>query len=222
MSQQTQHLFAELYAAFAAVDKPRKIDGCRCCIDDKEVHVLLTKSLREISAEEMASYAGSALLTVGSPDDYRYFLPRILEIKMSVPAWWPDWEVLGRKLREARWETWSALERQAILQVFDRQLQLALEGNDGAEIDGLLCGLACAELDLAPHLSRVGADPARVLALYTWHANELEAGALANGFWSDAPQGATQLLAWFRSEKIGLIVLDACGVDLSLPPNSSP
>jgi hypothetical protein len=61
----------------------------------------------------------------------------------------------------------------------------------------------------------VGADPARVLALYTWHANELESGTLANGFWSDAPQGAAQLLAWFRSHEISQIILDACGVDLS-------
>jgi hypothetical protein len=72
-----------VYAAFASVPKPLRIDGCACCVDENEVTVLLTKPLREISPSALSSYASSVFLTVGDKQDFRYFLPRILEISVS-------------------------------------------------------------------------------------------------------------------------------------------
>ena len=50
-----------LYPAFAAVRRPRVIVGCPCCIEDKEIAVLLMRPLRELSPEELSSYASSAV-----------------------------------------------------------------------------------------------------------------------------------------------------------------
>lgn len=65
----------KLYRAFAAVPRPRHIDGCPCCIDRKEVGVLLGKPLRSVTPGELSAYASSAFLTVGDAADYLYFLP---------------------------------------------------------------------------------------------------------------------------------------------------
>lgn len=87
-----------LYAAFAAVRRPTGIVGCPCCIEDKQIAVLLSRPLRELSAEELSSYASSVFLTVGDEEEFRYFVPRILEISATDPGWWPDPEV-GRRRR---------------------------------------------------------------------------------------------------------------------------
>ena len=92
-----------VYAAFAHVRKPKRIEGCPCCIDEKAVDVLLSKRLREITPSELSAYASSVFLTVGSENDYRYLLPRILEISAFEPWWWPDIEVVGRSLSSANW-----------------------------------------------------------------------------------------------------------------------
>ena len=54
-----------LYQAFADVPKPKVIEGCPCCIEDKNIDVLLTKPLRIISAEDLGEYAFCLFNTVG-------------------------------------------------------------------------------------------------------------------------------------------------------------
>lgn len=213
-----------LYTAFAAVPRPRHIDGCDCCIDQKGIPALLTKPLRELTPDELSSYASSVFLTVGSEADFRYFLPRILEVAVTQEGWWPDWEVIGRALSDGHWLEWAAQEKVAIIAVLDAAFAERCErkgrlgdGLDGSGLDSLLCCLSLASLDLAPYLARLAARPPAVLALYSWHAKELTAGRLANEFWSDAPKGATQVVNWFRSLEVASIISEAYGVDLHPP-----
>ncbi len=65
----------------------------------EEVEVLLGKPLRDLSPDELSSYSSSALLTVGLPEDYLYYLPRILEISIRDDSWWPDIEVSARAIK---------------------------------------------------------------------------------------------------------------------------
>ncbi len=73
--------------------KPSSIQGCPCCVDNKEICSLLSTPLREITGGELSSYSSSAFLTVGREADYLYFLPRIVEIGFTEAGWWPDIEV---------------------------------------------------------------------------------------------------------------------------------
>jgi hypothetical protein len=66
--------------------------------------------------------------------------------------------------------------------------------------------------------ARLAVRPLAVLALYAWHANALRARSLSNGFWSEAPKEATQVVNWFHSPEVSLIILEAYGVDLNPPP----
>lgn len=202
-----------VYLAFAGVLRPRKIEGCRCCIDDKEVWVLLSKPLREITAKELGPYAASALLTVGEPADYRYYLPRILEVSLTVPGWWPGFEVTGRAMRDAGWQCWSAAEVAALQALFMTLWELLIERGDVSALDSLLCGLAIAGADLRSWLDRLAASPQAALLLYAQNANELAEGRLANAFWDyAAPDQQGRVVDWFRRDPIRSLILESYGV----------
>src|SRR4029453_11039601 len=91
----------DLYQAFSDAAVPRHVDGCPCCIDDKQIAHLLKTPLREIEPGDLSAYASSALLTVGDVSDFLYFLPRIVEISIRDDAWWPDIEVTARAIQSA-------------------------------------------------------------------------------------------------------------------------
>lgn len=87
-----------LYVAFAGVPKPTGIDACPCCLDEDEIRVVLQAPLRDLSADELQSYAASVLYTVGSWDDFRYFLPRLLELASQGALIWPDAELMVKRV----------------------------------------------------------------------------------------------------------------------------
>ena len=156
-------------------------------------------------------------LTVGDEEDFRYFLPRILEISATDASWWPDPEIVARSLAEARWREWPAEQREAVARVWDERFTELVEAADRSELDSWLCGLARAGLDLDSFLARLSLRPPAVLALYGWHANEIVEHRLANGFWEDAAQGRQEVIDWFHSPEISRLILDNYGVDLNVP-----
>ena len=81
---------AKVYSAFNGVPKPKHIDWCSHCIPENEVLVLLKTPLRQLTPEQLASYAGSVFLTAGGVADFRYFLPRILDVSLHERYWYPD------------------------------------------------------------------------------------------------------------------------------------
>ncbi len=90
MTSELQKAIDNGYEVFSGVPKPRVIDGCSCCLDEKGIDPLLKKTLRSITPDELSEYASSVYLTVGSDKDFFYFLPRILEILAIHSRWWPN------------------------------------------------------------------------------------------------------------------------------------
>jgi hypothetical protein len=56
---------------------------------------LETKALLELTAEDLNAYSGSAVYTVGTVDDFKYFFPRIAELALH--------EVVGM----GGWDSWA-------------------------------------------------------------------------------------------------------------------
>ena len=206
-----------LYAAFRDVPKPRKIDGCPCCIDDKEICTLLSKPLREITGGELASYSSSAFLTVGEVTDYMYFLPRILEVGCAGEGWWPDIEVTGRAIAETRPTAWPETRRQALQDVFQSALQEAIDDEDGWTIDELICAIAKTGLPIEPYLTQVAQSAKAVLAYYARNSAGLMKQKLGNAFWDREDSGYAQILAWFQNPWISKIIMNGYGL---APTNS--
>jgi hypothetical protein len=89
---------------------------CDCgCIKEEDVQKLQSRSLRELQADDLVSYHGSALYTWGELEHYKHFLPRIFELYASKREYAQTglYEI-GRKLEYAKWTEWPSNEVQAI------------------------------------------------------------------------------------------------------------
>jgi hypothetical protein len=161
------------------------------------VDVLLTTPLRELTGQELWRYVSGAFLTVGSQSDFRYLLPRILDISVSDPANANDPEIVIGKLDLANWRSWDAGERGAIEDFLDawfewaiaRDLADADDGYIGTEAESVLCGAARAGLPISRWLIRLH-DPlvGPVLTdLKKRFPDRLSA------FWEGTPEGLREL-----------------------------
>ena len=108
-----QELIDPLYEAFAANSAPRRIEcsPAKSEADRKSYDQLLANPLRQAPPEIVGPYASSAPYTVGDVDDYRHFLPRILEIALFEQGWtgFEPWAI-ANKLVYGNWLSWPRRE----------------------------------------------------------------------------------------------------------------
>ena len=204
-----------LYTAFADVPRPTSIDGCPCCIDNKDIGTLLSKPLRDLTGDELASYASSAFLTVGDVADYLYFLPRILEITATDLAWWPSPEVTARAIRSAGLDSWPPARRAALTDFLEVVVATAGRPDHPHDTDAWLCAVGRMGLDVQPLLALVAQDPRAVLAYFQDNYDAVPHGRLANGFWDESATTAHDaIVAWFYSPEIARVVFEESGTVL--------
>jgi hypothetical protein len=187
-----------VYETFA-LPTPAVIEGCPCCISTRGVDVLLTTPLRQISGQQLWRYVSGAFLTIGGEDDFRYFLPRILDISVSDLANSNDPEIVIGKLPLANWREWSAKEQAVVEELLDawfgcalaQDLEEADDGWIGNEAESVLCGAARAGLPIRPWLVRLNEpDVAPVLNdMRERFPDQLSA------FWEDVPSSFMEFTA---------------------------
>jgi hypothetical protein len=200
-----------LYLAFADIAPPRHIDGCPCCIEAKQIPVLLATPLRSIVANELASYASSALLTVGEVPDYLYFLPRILEISVFDDSWWPDIEVTARAIHSTSLQSWPTVRIDALTLLLRAVIDDAIASCRYSRIDGWLCAIARMSFDVRPYLAQIEKSPAAVLQYFEDNAECLKRNELSNAFWELPNEGHEAIVNWFKSDAIRKIPFEAYG-----------
>jgi len=201
------------YAAFASTPKPSKIDGCLCCSDFDLLCSLLASPLRSLSADNLSKYASAVFLTQGSESDFRYFLPRLLEICATEAGWWPSPEVLLGKLNLAHWKTWPPAQFGAVDAILKAWFESLLNsGVSDADLfrahwdgDAVLCGLALAGAPLQPYLERL-LEPAHANSLralyWTNFSGKRRQVKLSNPFWSSNREAGAELLAFLERPDI--------------------
>lgn len=186
-----------VYRNFAAAT-PAVIEGCPCCLSKRGVDILVTSPLRALTGDELWSYVSGVFLTVGSERDFRYLLPRILDIAINDPVHSNDPEIVLGKLALANWHSWPAKEREAIEALIDGWFERALSGDLAATADGffgweaeaVLCGIARAGLPIDRWIARLQQpDVAPILADLRQRHPDLSA------FWEDVPTAFAQLSA---------------------------
>lgn len=62
---------------------------------------LESKALRELTADDLSQYSGSAVWTVGSSNDFKYFFPRIAELALHEDVGGFGWDSWARRLAPA-------------------------------------------------------------------------------------------------------------------------
>lgn len=212
MSNRVIQALEDVYRVFGLQPKPREIDACPCCIDRQSLCILLSTPLRELTPDQLSPYASSVLLTAGDETDFRYFLPRILEISLHERHWWPDLEVVLGRLRLANWHAWSPSERGVLQSLFDAGFDDAIEnaGSNGfrLDVDTWLCALALSGANLQSYFAKLEAPAAR-RALLEWferNAGTLETGGLWNSFWEGHEPEMGEVVKWFRSPHVQSIL----------------
>ncbi|MDI1443531.1 hypothetical protein [Polyangium sp. 6x1] len=116
-----------LYRTFARYPLRARIVGCPHCVGQKDDAPLHRAPLRALRAADLGSYAFKAMTTWGDVDDYRHFLPRILDLSLDRPPE-PGLEPaqIADKLRYAGWSTWPEDEQKAITEFVMATFQAAL------------------------------------------------------------------------------------------------
>jgi hypothetical protein len=205
-----------LYQIFSSVRPPTAIEACPCCLDTNEIDTLLRTPLRTLTPNDLASYASSVFYTVGNAADFRYFLPRILDISAHDPDWYPTIEIVLGKLQRANWLHWSTAEVQTVTQFAMAIFMNLLEHDDnsGQDIDSWICGFGRAGMDLTPFLIQLQALPYRkkLVEFYEVNSAKLLKGALRNAFWDEHPEAMHRIVDWFHSSAIEQAILEVYGL----------
>jgi len=207
MTPELHTAIEQVYAAFSDVSKPEIIEGCPCCLERKGVDVLLTKSLKAISPDELSNYAACAFTTVGNLADFLYLLPRILEISAMHPEWWPNIELVAQKLKAGQFKIWSENHKRAVLHYFDAVFEAILNvENAGWLIDSWICAWGHLFEDVSPYLARLEGYPTQVISYFEINSESLLKGRLSNSFWEDDLHAYAQVQNWFNSPEIKNII----------------
>lgn len=203
----------EVYAAFADEPRPRRIEACHHCETPGSLDALTRRQVRELSAAELAPYAASAPLTVGSWADLRWFLPRIWELLVMGELDWPDPQVMAERVARSENETADPLSQRqsAALTGLRRDWwRIVLSNAPGASrhtpVD-VLATMALAGDDLVPVLQEWLA--LRDEAAYDWlvdfihvDAPQLAAGRALDAYTRELGWLPTLLTQWSEGPEV--------------------
>lgn len=110
-----------LYATFASYPRNRVIAGCPHCVSQADSDALHVRALDALTPDDVRFYATKAMTTFGDVEDFKHFLPRLLELlarEVEADGAREDLgfneEILGGKLTLAGYEGWPEVEREAV------------------------------------------------------------------------------------------------------------
>jgi len=201
-----------LYRVFAASPRPSRIDASPE-VDRRVLEKIVATDLREIADDAIGSYAGSALWTAGTVDDFRYFLPRILEQSVRHPVWLgTEPVVVAGKLKAAEWHSWPVEEKQAVERLFlDAWAQVCSTSPDEEDAGGWLLGLARLGSDLTDPLADwLAADDPNATAQLASVVFDLRA-ALSDKehFWAEVDSEPRRVLFdWLTSDPVETALIE--------------
>jgi hypothetical protein len=190
---------------------------CTHCVAEPEDAVVRTKSLGELSAEDLRRYSFKAISTWGTVEQFKYLLPRLFQLVIEEEfAYNP--EILFAKPRYGGLASWPETEKAALELYCNALWRNALEKYplfdyfpSFSGIHDCLCSVAQIVDDLQPmlrtwelettnntlHLADFAADNAATL---------LESQTLCNAFWNEPPEQMKQVVDWFLSQDFGRVL----------------
>lgn len=198
------------YTAFAPYQRPA-VMAASPLRDPVAILRRLTRApLHEVAGEDIGPYAGWAMTTVGDTDDYKHFLPRILEIAVESGSWMGTHpEIVASRLERAGWRDWPAAEQHAVVAVFAAAFeQASLAHPDYGDASQWLCGLATMGEPVEPPLhawaARRTVDSALHVASFVRSVPDLtEPPTDEDAFWADVdPKTRLVIAAWIGGREV--------------------
>lgn len=199
----------DCYAVFAAYPRPRTLNAAPTRDPRTLLATLTSAPLHALTPEQLGPYAGWAMTTVGDVDDYRHFLPRILELATVGQGWLGlDPPFIAGKLGYAGWPTWPPDERKAVLALFAEAWRAGLrEHPDEVDPSGWISAIALlgGDLDaaLAAWLSTPGPNAAlHLAAFFQGEAESLIRKPRNVAYWGNVDEDAIERMQrWLRGEE---------------------
>jgi hypothetical protein len=165
------------------------MDACPCCVHDDDQAKLRSRPLRELTADDLEHYVWKAMSTWGDANDFRHFLPRVLELATGHPDDLFGTEIVLGKLGYATWWGWPKPERDAVEDVLWLRWTsgLALDPSE-FDADAWLCGASLARVDGRSYVDAWRTCPApaafaHLAEFLTSNPDPLTKGRLANAFY---------------------------------------
>ncbi|MEV7801722.1 hypothetical protein AB0O28_02095 [Microbispora sp. NPDC088329] len=155
-----------LYSAFSRYPLPAETNACDHCVSDEQVRATRAAPLRMLTASALGPYAGHALSTWGDLDEFKHFLPRLLELLIleERDGFFHAESLISRV--SASWRSWRQPEQEAVIGTIGAWWRHTLN-HYPRDVDVMKMIEIIAdslELDLAPYLSE-------------WESNTTEAAA---------------------------------------------
>ena len=195
-----------LYAVFAAYVLHGPVDGCPPLAPVEEDR-LQSVPMRQLSGHDLATFAFRTLTTVGTLDDFKHFLPRLLEVVADHGSLgYTTPEVVLGKLRYGEWALRPQVEQQAVDRYLWALWRSILETFPGKiDVDSVLCGIGCAVDSLTPFLEAWLNEmrPSAISRLSEFMEANLTKLAkkhrLTNAFWTESEQQMMQVIGWLAA-----------------------
>ncbi|MEW6630586.1 MAG: hypothetical protein AB1440_06930 [Pseudomonadota bacterium] len=210
MPPELQDAIDNCYEAFVWYPTPRRLDASSARDAAAILKALTSAPLRKLTGEHLGSYAGWAMTTVGDADDYRHFLPRILELAIGDQSHIGlDPPAIAGKLIYAGWPAWPGEQQAAVRMVFAEAWRHGLRQHpDEYDPSGWLTGIALigGDLDAALEAWLSSPSPNAVLQLAEFFRGEAERlivdGADRN-YWEKAGDGTIERMRrWLLGEPV--------------------
>jgi hypothetical protein len=198
-----------LYKAFNRYPRPSKIKYCPCgCTKPEEVLPLFAGPLVDLEFDSLGNYSFSAMTTQGSVNDFKYFLPRLLEGVAQEPYGYNP-EILFGKLRYGKWFSWYEEEILGVRAYLMALWRLGLHSYPIAhilpaffEIETLLASLAATGDQMEDYLAIwnetqvTAADQHLVQFVTMYGADFAEGKSLCFGFWENLRGQSEEIRRW--------------------------
>jgi len=146
---------AEAYRVFARYPFPVTMEAAPKHNVPEVLMKLRAAPLKALPAANLGGFAGSAIYTIGEVDDYKHFLPRILELgRGEHPQLGLSPEAIAGKVVYAGWTQWPQDEQAVVRDVFASAWRVSRAADpDYFDASRLLCANAILGVDLDGLLS---------------------------------------------------------------------
>lgn len=152
MTQNLNEAIETLYRVFSKYSSRKTMDYSSQTVAQEEVDVLFAQPLREVAAEHIGYYSSKAMTTMGNVEDFKHFLPRIMEL-MSAGDYSRDEEMVLEKFWYSEFAEWDPVEREAVESFLFAWWESLVERERCRNLSTLLTELAVLTGDLQKLLS---------------------------------------------------------------------
>lgn len=111
--QKLKEAIAILYETFAIYRLNSTIVGCPCCVSKGDNKLIQAKPLHKLTANDLNRYAFKAISTWGTIEDFKHFLPRLLEL-IAFDKSFLESDTVIDKLNYAKFDNWKKQEKKAV------------------------------------------------------------------------------------------------------------